>query len=172
MRVRAAGAMLVERVPMHYAPTASLAVGDRRAFRPTRHTGIVANELAAAEAKGQGAEGLSLTPLEDAVKGPVRLVPPLAQPGYLFAPLLDQLVVLDDVEVNRNDPYGWSPLPKSRGKNARFARGVDGVAVRRAGADGGDRFADGGGDGAEGVRGAETRRRRRRGARFSIRCVR
>ena len=114
----AADAMLIERVPMHYGPTASLAVGDRRAFRPTRHTGIVANELAAAEAKGRGGEGLSLAPLEDAVKGPVRLVPPLAQPGYLFVPLVDQLVVLDDVEVSRNDPYGWSPLPKSRGKSA------------------------------------------------------
>jgi len=109
--------MLVERVPMHYGPTAALAVGDRRAFRPTRHTGIVANELAAAETKG-GGEALSLAPLEDAVKGPVRLVPPLMQPGYLLAPLLDQLVVLDDVAVNRNDPYDWSPLPRPRGRNA------------------------------------------------------
>jgi hypothetical protein len=114
----AADSMLIERVPVHYAPTASLAVGDRRAFRPTRHTGIVANELAADEAKGQGVEGLSLAPLEAAVKGPVRLVPPLAQPGYLFVPLVDQLVVLDDIEVSKNDPYGWSPLPKSRGKSA------------------------------------------------------
>ncbi len=113
----AVGATLIERVPMHFGPTAALAVGDRRPFRPTRHTGIVANELAAAEAKG-GGESLSLKPLEDAVKGPVRLVPPLAQPGYLLAPLLDQLVVLDDVDVNRNDPYDWSPLPRSRGKNA------------------------------------------------------
>ena len=108
--------MLVERVPMHYAPTAALAVGDTRSFRPTRHTGIVANTLAAAEAKVGGAEGLSLKPLEEAVKGPVRLVPPLSQPGYLLVPLLDQLVVLDDVEVNKNDPYAWSPLPKSRGR--------------------------------------------------------
>jgi tetratricopeptide (TPR) repeat protein len=113
----AAGATLIERVPMHFGPTAALAVGDRRPFRPTRHTGIVANELAAAEAQG-GGESLSLAPLEDAVQGPVRLVPPLAQPGYLLAPLLDQLVVLDDVDVNRNDPYDWSPLPRSRGKNA------------------------------------------------------
>ena len=114
---KGAAATLIERVPMHYGPTAALAVGDRRAFRPTRHTGIVANELAAAEAKS-GGESLSLAPLEDAVKGPVRLVPPLVQPGYLLAPLLDQLVVLDDVDVNRNDPYDWSPLPRSRGKNA------------------------------------------------------
>ena len=114
----ATDAMLVERVPVHYGPTAALAVGDSRAFRPVRHTGIVANELAAAEAKGDGAVGLSLAPLEDSVKGPVRLVPPLVEPGFLLAPLLDQLVVLDDVDVNRNDPYAWSPLPKSRGKNS------------------------------------------------------
>ncbi len=116
--IAADAAMLIERVPIHYGPTAALAVGDRRAFRPARHTGIVANEIAAAEAKGDGSEGLSLAPLEDVVVGPVRLVPPLAQPGYLFAPLLDQLVVLDDVDVNRNDPYDWSPFPKSRGKKS------------------------------------------------------
>ena len=110
--------MLVERVPTHYAPTAALAIGDQRAFRPVKHTAIVANELAVAEAKGDAGEGVQLAPLEDAVAGPVRLTPPLQQPGFLFVPLVDQLVVLDDVEVNRNDPFGWSPLPKSRGKNA------------------------------------------------------
>lgn len=114
----AAATMLIERVPMHYAPTAALAVGDERPFRPARLTGIVASELAAGEANGGGSDGASLNPLEDAMKGSVRLTPPLAQPGYLFVPLLDQLVVLDDVDVNKNDPYAWSPLPKSRGKNA------------------------------------------------------
>lgn len=118
---RAAGntaPMLIERVPAHYGPTAALTVGDRRAFRQVKHTAIVANELAAAEAKGDVGEGVRLAPLEDSVTGPVRLAPPLQQPGFLFVPLVDQLLVLDDVEVNRNDPFGWSPLPKSRGKNA------------------------------------------------------
>jgi hypothetical protein len=113
-----AATLLIERVPLHYAPTAALAVGDQRPFRPTRVTGIVASELAAAEAAGGGSDGASLKPLEDAMQGSVRLVPPLAQPGHLFVPLLDQFVVLDDVDVNKNDPYAWSPLPKSRGKNA------------------------------------------------------
>lgn len=109
--------MLVERVPMHYGPTAALAVGDRRSFRPLRHTGIVANELIAAEKKdGDDVAGMSLAPLEDVVNGPVRLVPPLAQPGYLLAPLMDQLIVLDDVALNRNDALDWSPLPRSRGR--------------------------------------------------------
>ena len=113
-------ATLIERVPLHYGPTASLAVGDRRSFRPTTHTGIVAQELAAEEAK-PGSEGLSLKPLEDAVKNPVRLASPLAQPGYLMAPLLDQLIALDDIDVNRKDPYDWSPLPRSRGRRSADA---------------------------------------------------
>ncbi len=114
----AAAHLLIERVPMHYAPLAALAVGDERPIRPARLTGIVASELAAAEASGGGSDGASLKPLEDAIKGAVRLTPPLAQPGYLFVPLLDQLVVLDDVDFSKNDPYAWSPLPKSRGKKA------------------------------------------------------
>jgi hypothetical protein len=112
-----AGSMLVERVPMHYGPTAALAVGDRRAFRQVKHTGVVANALASADAKS-GGESTSLVDFESALKGPLRLVPPLSQPGFVLAPLLDQVVVLDDVEVNRNDVLGWSPLPKSRGRNA------------------------------------------------------
>jgi len=114
----AAAAVLIEHVPMHYGPTAALAVGDQRSFRPTRLTGIVASELAAAEASGGGSDGASLKPLQDAMKGSIQLTLPLAQPGYLFVPLLDQLVVLDDVDVSKKDPYAWSPLPKSRGKNA------------------------------------------------------
>jgi hypothetical protein len=114
----AAATLLIERVPLHYGPTAALAVGDQRPLRPTRVTGIVASESAAAEASGAGSDGASLKPLEDAMKGSVRLVPPLSQPGYLFVPLLDQLVVIDDVDVSKNDPYAWSPLPKSRGKNS------------------------------------------------------
>ena len=40
------------------------------------------------------------------------------QPGFVLAPLLDQLVVLDEIDLNRNDALAWSPLPRSRGKNA------------------------------------------------------
>jgi hypothetical protein len=34
----------------------------------------------------------------------------------LLAPLLDQLVVLDEETTNRNDPLDWSPLPRPRGR--------------------------------------------------------
>ena len=79
--------------------------------------GSCGESLASADAKS-GGESTSLVDFESALKGPLRLVPPMAQPGFVLAPLLDQVVVLDDVEVNRNDVLAWSPLPKSRGRNA------------------------------------------------------
>ena len=91
--------------------------------------------------------------------------------GYLLAPLLDGLVVLDDVEVGRNDPYDWSPLPKSRGKGERLGDDVDGVAVRRSGADGVGRVSDGGGDVAAAAHGG-AKRRRAGPARCSTPCAR
>jgi tetratricopeptide (TPR) repeat protein len=100
--------VLADRVPLHYAPTAALAIGDARPWRRPKHTGIVANELSADTIK----------PLEDAVEGPVALAPPLPQPGYLLAPLVDELIVLDNLEPDRNNAYAWSPLPKARGKGA------------------------------------------------------
>ena len=102
------GGVLADRVPLHYGPTAALAIGDTRPFRRPKHTGIVASEI----------NPEALKPLEEAVEGPLLLTPPLPQPGYLLVPLLDELVVLDNVELDRNSAYGWSPLPKLRGKAA------------------------------------------------------
>jgi hypothetical protein len=100
--------VLADRFPIHYGPTAALAVGDTRPFRRPKHTGIVAVDT--------GADALK--PLTDAVEGPLLLAPPLPQPGYLLVPLLDALVVMDNVELDRSGGYAWSPLPKSRGKGA------------------------------------------------------
>src|SRR4029077_12932675 len=69
---------------------------------------IVANDVAAD----------ALKPLTEAVEGPLVLTPPLPQPGYLLVPMLDELVVMDNIELDRSGGYGWTPLPKSRGKTA------------------------------------------------------
>jgi hypothetical protein len=58
----------------------------------------------------------ALKPLMDGVEGGLQLSPPLPQPGYLLVPLLDELIVMDNVELDRTSAYGWSPLPKARGK--------------------------------------------------------
>jgi len=87
----------------NYGPTAALAIGDARPFRRTKHTGIVATEL--------GAD--TIKPLSDAVEAPAAAsFSAAAAPGYLMVPLLDELVVMDNVELDRNSAYGWSPMPK------------------------------------------------------------
>lgn len=108
-------AELIDRIPLHYGPTAALAVGDMRPFRRMQHTGILASEVSADDDSRRAA---LLQPLEDAVAGSLELSLPLDQPGYLLTPLLDELVVLDDVEPDRENPYGWSPLTRGgRGRN-------------------------------------------------------
>ena len=53
--------VLADRFPIHYGPTAALAIGDTRPFRRPKHTGIVANEI----------DLDALKPLTEAVEGPL-----------------------------------------------------------------------------------------------------
>jgi hypothetical protein len=105
--------VLADLLTIRYGPTAALAVGDTRLFRPAQHTGIVANEFAEDEEAG-GSED-AVKELEQVVAGPVRLPIPLPEPGNLVATLLDSLIVLDEVEPARDGGYGWSPLARSKG---------------------------------------------------------
>jgi hypothetical protein len=99
------------RLPIRYGPTAALVLGGSRGFRRPQHTAIVGGEFNVEEAV-TGGEDL-LAELEKLVAGPLRLGQPLSQPGYLVAPLVDMLIVLDDVSIERAAANGWSPFPRS-----------------------------------------------------------
>jgi hypothetical protein len=104
---------LADQVPIRYGPTAALAVSRSQPLRRPRHTGIVANEI---RLGGDSAESAAmLADLEKAVTGPLRVPSPLPRPAALVSPLLDQLVVLDDVDSDRMGTSGWLPLPRERG---------------------------------------------------------
>ncbi|MEX2316939.1 MAG: CHAT domain-containing protein [Pirellulales bacterium] len=103
--------VLAGRMPIRYGPTAALVVGNDHPLRRPQRTGIVGTELNKEQAITAGEDLLS--ELEKRVAGPVRLAMPLAEPGYLVAPLLDSLIVLDDVSMDRAAVAGWSPLPRS-----------------------------------------------------------
>jgi hypothetical protein len=102
--------VLAANVPIRYGPTAALAVGNDQPLRRPQRTGIVGAELAADETISGGDD--LWAGLEGVVSGPLRIGTPLSAPGYLIAPLLDTLIVLDDVSSDRASA-GWSPLPKS-----------------------------------------------------------
>jgi hypothetical protein len=104
---------LAELVPIRYGPTAALAVSRSQPLRRPQNTGIVANDV---QLGGDSADAEELLEdLEQAAIGPVRIPSPLPQPAGLVTPLLDGLVVLDEVESDRMSASGWLPLPRSRG---------------------------------------------------------
>ncbi len=108
---------LIDRTLIHYGPTAALAVGEGRPFRRVQQTAIIANNLAA-----------ELTPRFPKTLHPISLPTPLPEQGSLIAPLLDQLVVLDNLDVKKSKKskqatsYDWSPLANSRGRSADSLR--------------------------------------------------
>jgi hypothetical protein len=110
---------LADRLPIRYGPTAALAMrSPRRPLRRTQHTGIVANDLSLG-ANEADTEAM-LAEFENAVVGALRLPAQLPVAANLLVPLLDSLVVLDDVDPARLAGIG-SLLPRGRGTAADAA---------------------------------------------------
>ena len=98
--------------PVRYGPTAALAVSNPRPLRRPQHTGILAGDLKFA---GEPADrDAALQELVGAVVGPLVLPEPLKEPARLVSPLLDGLIVLDDIQGDTLGEPAYL-FPKSRG---------------------------------------------------------
>jgi hypothetical protein len=104
---------LADRMPIRYGPTAALAVANPMPLRRAVHTGIVANEFKL-PGDNEGDRAAMLQELEGVVPGPIVVPGALPEPPHLMSPLLDGLIVLDEVNIG-SDPGNWSPLPDGRG---------------------------------------------------------
>ncbi len=106
---------LISRFRIRYAPTVSLAVPDGREPSPTAETAVVVGRLFPRDD-----EGVAQAAFEDLAKAVPRCVavtkPPLPGPSSVYASLMDQLIVLDDVELENPGPYSWAPIPLDRNK--------------------------------------------------------
>lgn len=106
---------LISRFRIRYAPTASLAVPDARGRSPAAETAVVVGRLFPRD-EDEVAQA-AFTDLARAVPRCVALSkPPLPAPSSLYASLMDQLIVLDDIQLEDQGPYSWSPIPIDRGK--------------------------------------------------------
>ncbi len=104
--------------PVRYGPTAALAVSNSRPLRRPQHTGILATDLKFA---GEPADrDKALQELAGAVVGPIVLPEPLKQPARLVTPLLDGLIVLDDIQGDTLGEPSYL-FPKSRGASKEKA---------------------------------------------------
>lgn len=105
--------VLAELFPVRYGPTAALAVARPQPLRRPRHTGIIANDLKFA---GDESDRTALVKeLESAVSGPLVFAESLPQPANLVSPLIDNLIVIDDISANGEIGEAASLLPRSRG---------------------------------------------------------
>ncbi len=99
--------------PIRYGPTAALAVARPQPLRRVQHAGIVANDLKFAS--DSTAREMLLQELESDLAGPLVLGETLSRPTNLISPLLDQLIVMDDLAPNAGIGESPSLLPQSRG---------------------------------------------------------
>ncbi len=106
---------LADVLPIRYGPTAALAVSNPRPLQRPQHTGILASDLKFAGE--QPDRDKLLQELVSAVAGPVVLPEPLPEPAHLVSPLLDGLIVLDDIQGDTiGDPSFLFPRSRSASK--------------------------------------------------------
>jgi len=106
---------LISRFRIRYAPTVSLAVPDGRGRSPTAETAVVVGRL-----YPRDDDKVAQSQFETLSRVVPRCVAlpkaPLPGPSALYASLMDQLIVLDDIDLKDQGAYSWSPVPVERGK--------------------------------------------------------
>lgn len=108
---------MISRFAIRYAPTASLAVPDRRPRNIGTRLGVVAGKLYPRD-RENAAQDAFLEIQSDRPEATIMRVP-IPEPSSAFAILIDQLAVLDDITNAKNGALGWSPLPlRSRGQES------------------------------------------------------
>jgi tetratricopeptide (TPR) repeat protein len=93
-------------------PTMGLALGYAVPWRRVQHTSIVGKELVPGEKDSERA--LSLTNLRTAMPHLIEVPTPPPVPTPVIASALDAVVVLDEFDIERDEPLAWSPLPVGR----------------------------------------------------------
>lgn len=108
---------LIDRFRIRYAPTLALAAPPRetRSFGPGTETAVALGKLHPRDdgsASQKAFEELSkVVPRTFVLPGS-----PLPASAAMIAPLLSQLIVLDDIQPAEQGPYSWSPIQAERGK--------------------------------------------------------
>jgi CHAT domain-containing protein len=107
---------LISRGRILYAPTISLATSTQaRRLKPTGKTAVILGKLFPRD--DESVSKAAYERLAAALPGTVALKPPAPGPIADFKVLFDRLIVLDDLTINDQEPYGWIPAPIERGKS-------------------------------------------------------
>jgi len=105
---------LISRFRIRYAPTLSLCTPQGPARNAAGNTAVVVGKLYPrdADAVAQAA----FEQLSGVIPGAVAIRPPSPAPSSVYGTLFQRLIVLDDLVLSEQDPYGWVLAPIDRGK--------------------------------------------------------
>jgi CHAT domain-containing protein len=107
---------LISRFRIHYAPTISLATSmQARRLKPTGNTAVILGKLFPRD--DESVAKAAFDRLAAALPGTVALKSPPPGPTADYKVFFDRLIVLEDLSINDQDPYGWTPAPIDRGKS-------------------------------------------------------
>jgi CHAT domain-containing protein len=112
---------LISRFRIRYAPTMSLATAfGAGQQKPISHTAVVVGKLFPRE--DESAAKKAFDRLAAVLPGTVALKSPPPGPTDVYKVFFDRLIVFDDLQINEQDPYDWSPMPIDRGKTGGTLR--------------------------------------------------
>jgi len=100
---------LIARFRIRYAPTTSLAVPTGRGRKPGGKTAVALGRLFPQD--DDAIARAAFERLDAVLPGAVALKNPSPGPSAAYAALFDRLIVLDDLELDTAEPYGWTPVP-------------------------------------------------------------
>lgn len=93
-------------------PTMGLAFGHATPWRRVQHATIAGRELVPGES--DDVRAAALEPLQGVLSNLIELPESAVVASPVVATLLDTLVVLDEFDIDRDAPLGWSPIPGMR----------------------------------------------------------
>jgi tetratricopeptide (TPR) repeat protein len=103
---------LVTHAQIRVVPTMGLAVGYSLPWRRIQHTAIVGRQIVPGDTDDD--REVNLAKLMEAMPNLIDLPTPLPAPTPVIATALDAVVVLDEFDLERQNPWDWSPLPVGR----------------------------------------------------------
>ena len=95
-------------------PTMSLAYGQTAPWRRVQRSALVGHGIVTGETDQEQAGAREI--LQEALSNPIDLPIPTPVATSLIGSFLDTLVVLDEIDIDPNQPLAWSPISQGRSK--------------------------------------------------------
>jgi CHAT domain-containing protein len=107
---------LISRFRIRYTPTMSLSTTTQsRRQKPTGNTAVILGKLFPRD--DETVSKAAFEKLAAVLPGTVALKSPPPGQNADYKVFFDRLIVLDDLSINDQDPYGWTPAPIEHGKS-------------------------------------------------------